>query len=210
MLFLPYLFKNAVIAASVSCLWSCFTSAYNALKYRNNINFKLILPLICAALITTPFAVKISSSLPTDIMTVILGIVLIVLSFYFLFFQKRIKIKPTTIGGVGAGALGGILNGLFSTGGPPIVLYLANATDDKSIYFASIQFYFAIANIYATAIRALDGIVTLKTVGLALIGAVVCIVGDIIGLSLFKKLNAERIKQIIYIGMIISGIIMLI
>lgn len=90
------------------------------------------------------------------------------------------------------------------------MLYLANATDDKSIYFASIQFYFAIANIYATAIRALDGIVTLKTVGLALIGAVVCIVGDIIGLSLFKKLNAERIKQIIYIGMIISGIIMLI
>ena len=210
MLFLPYLFGNTVTAASISCLWSCFTSVYNATKYRRDVNFRLILPLICAALVTTPIAVKLSSLLPTEIMTIFLGAILIVLSLYFLFFQKKIKIKPTTLSGVGAGALGGALNGLFSTGGPPVVLYLANATDNKATYFASIQLYFAIVNIYATAMRAINGIVTLNIVAFSVLGVVGCVIGDIVGLLIFKRLNSEKIKQIIYIGMIISGLLMLV
>ena len=52
MLFLPILMGDTAAAASVSCLWSCVTSVYNAVKYHKNIRFRLILPLICAAGVT--------------------------------------------------------------------------------------------------------------------------------------------------------------
>ena len=209
MLFLPYLTGDAASAAAISCLWSLVTSSCNAVKLRKSIQFRLILPLICAAGVTIPLAVRASALVPKDIMTVILGIVLILLSLYFLLLSKKIRIKATLGNGILAGALGGTLNGLFSTGGPPVVLYLANAIGDKTAYFASIQFYFAFTNIYATAMRAASGILTSHILLLAALGLVGCLLGDGLGKLVFQRLHTARVKQIIYIGMIISGILMI-
>jgi len=209
MLFLPYLTGDTASAAAISCLWSLVTSGCNAVKFRKSIQFRLILPLICAAGVTIPLAVWASALVPKGIMTVILGIVLILLSLYFLLLSKRISIKATVGNGILAGALGGTLNGLFSTGGPPVVLYLANAIGDKTAYFASIQFYFTFTNIYATVMRAAGGILTSHILLLAALGLIGCLLGDGLGNLVFRRLNAARIKQIIYIGMIISGILMI-
>ena len=37
-----------------------------------------------------------------------------------------------------------------------------------------------------------------------------CLLGDFIGKKVFDKLNAKKLKMIIYIGMIISGALMII
>ena len=210
MLFLPYLFADTNTASTISCLWAFTAATFNTIKYRKNINFKLLIPLICAALLVIPLAVQASAMVPQKLMKQILGIVLIVLSLYFLFLSNKIKFKATTFSGIIAGLLGGVLNGLFATGGPPIVLYLANATDDKTIYFASIQLYFAIINLYTTATRAVNGILTTKMILLAAIGLIGCLIGNAFGTLLFKRINADVFKKIIYIGMIISGFLMII
>lgn len=210
MLFLPFLMGNTAAAASVSCLWSCVTSVYNAVKYRRHIDLRLILPLLGAAMVTIPVAVHFSSYVPQQLMTAVLGGVLIVLSLYFLFFSHRVRIRPTVINGILTGGIGGALNGLFSTGGPPVVLYLAGATEDKLVYFASIQLYFAATNIYATAMRAFSGIITREILFAAAVGVLGCLLGDTVGKLVFNHLNAKRFKQLIYIGMIVSGVLMVI
>ena len=208
MLFLPYLLGDTATAAAVSCLWSCVTSVYNALKYRKNIHFRLIFPLICAAAVTIPMAVALSKYVPGSIMTMLLGVVLVLLSLYFLLFSEKIHIRPSTPGGIVAGGLGGALNGLFSTGGPPVVLYLSAAAE-KMTYFASIQCYFALTNIYATAMRAVSGIITSNVLICCAIGLVGCLLGDAVGRLVFNRLNAKRFKQVIYVGMIMSGLLMI-
>ena len=208
MLFLPFIMGDTAAAASVSCLWSCVTSVYNAVKYRKSIHFRLLLPLICAAAVTIPVAVAISKFVPGQTMTLLLGILLVGLSLYFLFFSEKIRIRPSVFGGIVAGGLGGMLNGLFSTGGPPVVLYLSAAAE-KMTYFASIQGYFALTNIYATAMRAASGIITSDILICCAVGLAGCLVGDGIGRLVFNRLDAKRFKQIIYIGMIISGILMI-
>lgn len=207
MLFLPHFMPN-VAAASISCLFSCGTSTYNALVYRKDTPYKTVLPMLIAALIVIPFAVYFSAVVPDKIFKIILGAVHILLSIYFLFFNHKINFKPTPLKGVFAGVLGGTLNGLFSTGGPPAVLYLTHATDDNKTYFAGIQFYFCITNLYATGFRAINGLITVNVLLLAAIGIVGCLVGDFIGKLVFKKLDGKKLKQIIYIGMIISGVLM--
>lgn len=208
MMFLPHLLPSNTAAATISCLFSCCITAYNTIKYRKSISFRTALPMLAAAIVSIPIAVYFAAMVSDNIFKILLGSMLILLSLYFLFFNKKIKIKPTPINGVIAGTLGGVLNGLFSTGGPPAVLYLTSATPDNITYFATIQFYFCLTNVYATATRAISGLVTWELILYAAIGFIGCLIGDTIGKLVFDKLDAKKLKTVIYIAMIISGIVM--
>ncbi len=210
MLFLPYLTPEIAIAATISCLFSCGTSSYNAVKYIKKVNFRLILPILCASMTILPFVLYFSASMPQRLFEYILGAVLIVLSIYFLFFNDRIKMGKSVKNGIVLGALGVALNGLFSTGGPPVVLYLSQVASDNIEYFAGIQFYFAVTNIFATILRAFNGLVTLQALSTAAIGFLGCMLGDLIGNCVFDKLDGKKLKLVIYIGMIISGVLMIV
>lgn len=209
MLFLPYMLPSHTAAASLSCIFSCVTSTYNAWKYRRNIPFRTVLPMLAAALVAIPVAVSMAEAVSQRLFQLLLGGVLILLSIYFLCVQGKIHIKPTLLRAICAGAVGGTLNGLFSTGGPPVVLYLTHAVSDNLSYFAGIQFYFALTNIYATTVRFLKGVVGIEILPAAIAGLLGCLLGDWAGTKVFHRLDAKRLKQVIYIGMILSGILMI-
>ena len=209
MMFLPHFLPSHTAAATISCLFSCYTTTVNSLKYRKNVSYKIAVPMLAAALISIPIAVYLSAKVEAHLFKILLGSVLIILSIYFLFFIKKIKIKPTPVNGVIAGTLGGALNGLFSTGGPPAVLYLTSAAPDNITYFATIQFYFCLTNLYATGSRAISGLISGDLLIYAAVGIIGCIAGDFLGTKVFNKLDAKKLKYVIYIGMIISGILML-
>lgn len=208
MLFLPH-FLQSHIAAAIAGLFSCVTSTYNAIRYRKNIAYKIALPLICAALFCTTIAICFSNAVPVHVFKIALGIILILISVCFLVFKKGVSIKPTFANGLLTGALGGTLNGLFSTGGPPIVLFLSSATKDNLTYFATIQFYFSLVNLYAAVVRFANGIINDSVLIFAGLGIIGCLIGDFIGRRVFNKLNHTRLKRVIYVGMILSGMIML-
>ena len=210
MLFFPYLFPSHTAAAAISCLFSCGTSSYNTIRYRRHIPLKTVLPLIIGAFAVIPFAILLSKYVTKAFFERLLGTVLILLGIYFLFINRHMKIRPTVVNGLIAGSLGGMLNGMFSTGGPPVVLFMTHATDANLAYFAGIQFYFAATNIYSTVCRAINGVLTPQVLFYAVIGFVACMTGDQVGKRIFDKLDAVKLKRIIYIGMMVSGVIMLI
>ncbi len=210
MLFFPYIMKTHTSAAAISTLVSCTISIYNAFLYRKHIPYKKCIPLVLSALITIPIAVRFSVFVSGDFFKKALGIVLIGLSIFFLFLNGRLKIKPTARNGLIAGGVGGILSGLFSTGGPPVVLYLMNAFSDNLMYFTSTQFYFAFTGIYSTLVRAFNGIITFEVVVYSVIGFAGSMIGNFVGKMVFDKLQTQKLRQLIYIGMIVSGIIMVI
>ena len=210
MIFLPYLLPSPVLAASILGICSMTTSSLNAVKFRSNINLGTVLPMMIAALISTTAAVFFSRWVSKGIFEILLGVVLIALSIYFLFFGKYIKIRKCTVGGVVSGTLSGVLNGLFSTGGPPAVVYLTEVSASNAEYFAGIQFFFAVSNIYATVVRAFSGLLTVNVLVMSIFGLIGCVVGDFLGRFVFDKLDDVKLRRIIYIGMIVSGVIMII
>ena len=209
MLFFPYILPSHTMAAALSCIFSCATSSYNAVKYRKHIPFRTVLPIVVAGLITIPIAISLAASVSQQMFQLLLGVVLILLSIYFLCVQGRLHIKPTPLSAACTGAVGGILNGLFSTGGPPVVLYMTHATSDNLTYFAGVQFHFALTNLYATIVRVVKGVVGWEILLPAAVGLLGCLLGDWLGAKVFHKLDSKRLKQVIYIGMILSGIIMI-
>ena len=210
MLFLPHFLPTNTAAAAIACLFSCGTSSYNSVKYRRDISFKNVLPLLLAVLVAIPLAVYLSPRIPSRIFEIILGVFMVILSLYFVVFHNKVTIRATFPNGLLAGFLGGFLNGLFSTGGPPVVLYLTQASKSNMQYFATIQFYFAMTNIYATVNRAISGALSWELVGLAAVGFAGCMVGDFLGNRVFAKLDGNKLKRIIYIAMAISGVLMLV
>lgn len=208
MSFLPHILPTHTAAAAISSLFSCVTTTYNSIRYRRSIAFKTAVPMIGAALVTITVAVRFAAMVPGDVFKLLLGGVLILMSLYFIFFNQKVKIRATVTNGLIAGSLGGVLGGLFSTGGPPAVLYMSNAVEDNLVYFATVQFYFCFTNLYATFNRAISGILTWQVLLYAAVGVVGCLVGDLIGGKVFDKLDGKALKKVIYIGMIISGVLM--
>lgn len=209
MLFFPYMMPETAAAAAVSGLLSCVISSYNAVLHRRALRLRLALPLLLSAAVTIPLAVRFSSVAPASLMKLVLGVILIAFSLWFLFLGKHVRLRPTAVNGLVAGGLGGVLSGLFSTGGPPVVLYLIHATEDKTVYFATIQAYFAITNLYSALFRAINGVITPFVLTSVAVGLIGCFVGNAIGSLVFRRINPETLRKIVYVGMIVSGLLMI-
>lgn len=209
MIFLPYL-MSTTDAVTVATILSLSATILNTVKHYKHVLYRIALPMVGAALVSIPIAVHFSVMVPEDVFKILLGVVLIALSLYFLFFNQNVRIKPTIFSGVVSGTISGVLGGLFSTSGPPAVLYLSSAISDNLIYFATIQFYFCLTNIYTTSVRIASGIVEWNILPYVVVGIAGCFVGNFVGKLVFDKLDAKKLKTIIYIGMIISGVMMLV
>ena len=66
------------------------------------------------------------------------------------------------------------------------------------------------SNIYSTSTRILSGLITPAILLYSAIGLIGCVIGDSVGRTVFNRLDSAKLKHVIYLGMILSGIIMLI
>ena len=85
-------YSTATVCVTVLTL--AFT-AINAVRMRRDIVWKWIVPTFVSYFIASFFAVKLLSVVGDGSIKKVLGVVLILLSLYFIFFQKKIKIQPT-------------------------------------------------------------------------------------------------------------------
>jgi uncharacterized membrane protein YfcA len=143
------------------------------------------------------------------VMKKILGCFLILLSLYFIFLRKNIKIKPTFRTGLLFGAIGGTANALFSMGGPPVVIYMMAASKNTKEYLASLQAYFCFSSVYVTMSRYMRGMVTDDVWPLFFAGLPFMAFGIWAGLKLFGMLNEETLRRVVYIFMALSGAVMI-
>jgi len=208
MVFLPYM-MGYLEATALAGLGAAVISASVAIKNWKKANFKIVAPLITAYAITMAIALKIAKKSSNETLTKALGIMLICVSIYFMFFNNKIRIKPTFTNGLIAGALGGLGAGFFSIGGPPTVIYILSCTDDKEEYRSSQLVYFTMTGIYSSGVRIVNGIVTKEVWIMFGISIIALLIGTYIGGVIFHKINADKLKKLIYAVMAVSGVTML-
>lgn len=209
-MFLPYLVSSYGSATLLANLLSVTMSVFIAIKMRKNIQWKLIIPCMIAGYITTFLAVEFMKGQSNAILKAILGGFLIVLSVYFIFVSNRVKIKATLFSGVMLGGLSGALGGLFSTGGPPMVIYLLSATSSVAAYMATMQCHFAIMNMYTIGVKIAAGLLNTEVLILALFGYIGVFLGTFLGAKVADRLDGAKFKKTVYGFMAISGVITLV
>ncbi len=205
---LPFLFPTFGEATALSGLVGVISTTYLAVKYRKNIQWKLILWPFLAYIPINYFAIWIVAGSDVSLLKRALGVFLVVLSVYFVFFSAKLKIKANTATGIAAGGLSGFLGGAFSMGGPPVVVYLLGATgDDKTAYIATIQCMFALTGYVSTAGRIANGLVSRRVLLFFPLAALGMALGNLIGGRVYKRLDAQMLKKCVYAFMAVAGVI---
>lgn len=207
MMFLPYVlgvYGEANMLCSLLSIGSNLTVLSSA--FRPAYVKKTLWPLLGFAVLTVP-AVLFMKRAPAGILFLLLGAAMIVLSVWFVFFSSKVKIKPGPGTGIFCGGLSGIMAGLFAMGGPPVVVYFLETSEGrKEEYVGTIQLYFLITNLYAGTVKACAGFLTRDVLTLVLPGIAGMAVGTLIGAALFKKLDAKKLRYVVYGVMAASGV----
>lgn len=208
MLFLTRIITVYGEANALSGLLSFTSTLIVALSHAKKVDWKnLLFPCIGFAVISVP-SILLMKKLDNRVLLIMLGAALILLSGYMFFFSSKIKIKPSPFTGLAAGGFSGILGGIFSMGGPPVVIYFMQSEgDDKDRYLATIQMYFLLSNVYGTAVKAINGFITKDVLILAAFGTVGMIAGIFIGKLIFKKLRVDILRRVVYCFMAVAGVV---
>lgn len=208
MLIFPY-FYGIIGAAAMNQGICTGMTILLALKYRKWLDPKVVaLPIVCY-LITSIGTLLFIKNIDLSVLSSIFGVFLMALSLYFLHFQKRVKLNPTPLAAIASGSIAGVLSGLFSLGAPAIALYMLAITDSRETYMGNLQPLFAITNFAGLSMRVVQHYYTMDMLLPAVFGFVALLLGQWIGSRIAGKMSGEKINQVIYLLVGISGAITL-
>lgn len=116
--------------------------------------------------------------------------------------KSLFQIQGTKIQGAILGFAGGILGGMFNVSGPMASIYYLAICDDTREYSACLNFTFVPAAIIGMFVHILYGNYTTFVIQMGGISIFAVLIGTGIGVSIFRKLNIEKIRKLtfIYVG----------
>lgn len=208
MLVLPYLL-NVVHAASLASVVCAGLTLSLAWKYRKNVNWRVLLPLILSYTGAQSLTVHYVKSLDFSGLSIAFGCFLILLAIWYSFFNHRVHVKPRWYIGVLICVLSGISGGLFGFG-PMAALYLLPVTKDRDEYIGSTQMLFLFGNVSNMAARIVGGLFPPSILGPAVLGIAGILLGKRMGLAWGERLSKERLSRIVYLFIAVSGLIMIV
>ena len=194
------------LASILSLSTGIIGNIVNVSKRIRRINWKQVLIPLVFATCATYMAIEWAKVMDMTLMRRMLGVLLFLLAIWFMFFSKKVKIKPTFFNCMIVGLLSGLGTGLFSISGPPMVVYYLSALEEKETYMATIQTYFLCNSTVTLIMRAALGAfptVQFSWVAATLVGLML---GVLVGGKLYSKLNGEVMKKYVYGFMALSGL----
>ena len=113
----------------------------------------------------------------------------------FLLTGWRYSHRPTRYGSAAMGALGGVLSGAASIGGPPVIVYLLAGPGSAAQTRASLIYYFAFTQLTAIVMFSIGGLMNWEVVVTAAVVAPSLVLGTWVGAKLFH-LASERVFRL--------------
>ena len=124
---LPFLMPSYGEATTLSGLLALTTTLIICSRMWKLIIWKHLWPILITFIVVSGGAVYMLSRMQLRSLTVSLGIILILISIYFLTLGGKIRIKPTVKAQIITGSLSGLMGGFFGMQGPPAVLYFISS-----------------------------------------------------------------------------------
>ena len=209
MTMLPAILGSYGEATTLSGILAMTTSLMIVVQKWRCIEWSRLLPILLTFMVVSIGSVFVLRRMEYGILNILLGITLIVVSVYFIFFSKRIRVRTTKPVQVAAGAVSGLMGGFFGMQGPPAVLYFVNAEQDKNHYIAMTQAYFLFGNLVMTFARAYNGFFTSAVASGYVYGLAGVIVGNLFGAYVFRHISVSLLRYIIYVYIGITGVLFL-
>ena len=203
-----YFFDITIAPGGVAAI-CMFQSGIMAWNRRKSIDLKQILPPIALYTVCSLAVINLLGSMDLHVLTAAFGGFLMLLALYFLFIAKRVSLKPGLAAGMLCSGFSGCCAGAFTVGGPMMALYFVAIARDKDAYVANMQFLFAVTNLTNLAMRAARGLYGAQYLPVTAVGVIFVLVGMVIGSALSKRMSGDVARQVVYIGVGVSGLVTL-
>lgn len=185
--------------------------AYFFFKYVKQVKWNVLLPFLFSAIPIGLLCTIVSDNMPVGSLKLYLGMVLVLLSLFFLLSKGQKKLKTSKTNGVLLGGISGALNGFFAIGGPPVALYLLPSCDnDKIAYIATANAYFFLFKLVNLSLRFSNGSVQSEHIPLLAVSIISMVAGSLLGDKVMNLIPMELLKKLIYIFVGISGLVIII
>ena len=209
MLVLPYFFPivdASTLALTINmalCVALCW-------QYRAHLDLRAALAPTAVFSLVHLLVLQVVDQVDTGRLEVVFAVFLIVLSLYYLLAAKKVQVAPKSIIGIVCGAFSGTTSAFFAIGGPPMAIYFLAKAKSYFSYVACMQFLFVVTTGVSLVGRAVGGLYQRSFLHFAVLGTVGMLLGMQIGKRICDRLNAERMRQIAYLFVGISGVMFLV
>jgi uncharacterized membrane protein YfcA len=188
----------------ITALFHLSSNLIKIIMFRKGFDKKLILTLGLPAIIFVIAGAFLTKYVNKQILEIILGIFLILISLLFLLF-KRVKVKPTLFNSIFGGSLSGLSAGLLGTGGAIRGLTLAAFNLEKSVFIATSAVIDLGIDLSRSGVYIYNGFVHTHDLYLIPILFVVSIAGTYIGKLLLTVISEKRFRVIVLTLVLVVG-----
>ena len=192
--------------AAVTCiLW--LTCVFISVQEIKNIDKKQLGIILAGMLPGVLFGMWLFARLPLRILMLIYGIIVVMIGIWKLFERSGAKIpKPARVAAL---ILSGLMQGMFTSGGPFLVIYAVDAVPDKNRFRATISTVWAIINTYMVGQMIFNGMYSngeWKLVAYSIIPVAAAIRA---GKHVADRLNRELFLKVVYVLLVVSGALLI-
>ena len=178
-------------------------------SYRRDYNFKAVKQLIIASLIGTPVGVLLLDYIPEVIALKGLGIIILGYIIYD-WLNLTLPSFKSAIWAYLFGAMSGILNGAYTVGGPPVIIY-ANCRRWHLLEFkGNLTAVFFFSSLLAALTHGWQGNITISVAQFAVYSFPGFAIGLWLGIILSSKINPFIFRRITLALLIVAGLRLLI
>lgn len=208
MAFLPFLMAPSDAVVLMTVLTIVFAVVI-FVPLRRDFEARGIIGLTVGSLAGTPAGVWILAVAPADVVNRLIGLMLVVV--VALEFAGKFPRRLTAPGwGVGAGVLAGLLGGAVGLPGPPTIVYAATQHWPPRTFKANLQAFFLVNQGAILLGYWMAGLVTAEVVRLTGVYLLPALIGTLVGMSLFSRVDPVRFRRIVFALLFVSGVVLLV
>lgn len=165
-------------------------------------------PMILCFLATLLIFARVMAGLDTQVLFTVLGCVLALFSLANLWRPRAHALSSRTERWLGpvAGVLGGILGGLTTIWGPPMMMYFVMLKLDKDDWVRTVGFVWSAGAIPLTLAYWQNGVLNADTWPLSLYACLPALLGTLIGERARRQINQELFRKIMLAALLIIGL----
>ncbi len=179
------------------------------LHYRADLNIRAVLRLIVASLVGIPMGMLLLRQVEADVITAVLGIIIIAYAVYALF-GLRLPQLAHRFWSYGFGFVAGVLGGAYNISGPPVIIYGNCRQWPPAEFKSNLQGFFVVSSYTIIASHALSGNFSPAVWQNFLIALPATLLALFVGFRVDKFLNPERFRQIVLVVLVVLGISLLV
>lgn len=195
-------------ASAIVALVATAQAPIFVIRYRRDLNIKVMIPLIVAAYLGIPIGVYLVPRVDSDLVAGALGLILLLYALYAWFTPQLPELSHSAWAYL-FGFFSGILAGAYTIGSVAVIIYATSRRWPLAEFKANLQAYFLIINTFLIVNHAVAGNLTEEVWRSSLVALPVAMLALFAGFTMDRYLSGPRFRRLVLLLLVVMGLLLI-